>query len=222
MNLSSLILIILAVAVLPAFAIFIYFQIYKRNINKALSAKDSIRRRMVPPYKVVTVLSIVAVVAVVIAGIATASNFNRIATAHDIEQAARKSQAIDKEWNVEVAMVDNFATVLSYNDDMSDHSFAIYRNRNGVHTNYVFWQGGNSTSIERSVRVFKYDDALALLSMNELHIAKIECHNGETYALNPDSPFVLIIPSSGFDVYDKNGNLIDLEQSWWYEVTKKD
>lgn len=221
MDLSILILMVLAIAVLLAAAVLVYLQIYKRNINKALNAKAGIHRHMVPPHNMAA-LSVVLVAAVVVLGIIVAPNFNRITNAHEIEQAAREFQAIGNEWNVEMGMADNFAAVLFYNEDRSDHSFAIYRNTNEVRANYVFWYGGNSTSIQRSVRVFKYDGALALISMNELHIAKIECHDGETYVLDPNSPFVFVIPGGGFDVYDKNGNLIDLEQDWWYELTEKD
>ena len=57
------------------------------------------------------------------------------------------------------------------------------------------------------------------ISMNRLGIAKIACHDGNTYQLDPESPFVLIIPSGGADIYDKNG---DLEQNWWYEITTND
>ncbi len=56
--------------------------------------------------------------------------------------------------------------------------------------------------------------------MNAPHIAAIECHDGERYEIDSNSPFVLIIPSGGFDVYDINGDLINLTQEGWYELTE--
>lgn len=78
----------------------------------------------------------------------------------------------------------------------------------------AFRYGGHTTSVERSVSIYKFDGTLVLISMNSLHIEKIECHDGDTYETDPNRPFALILPSGGFDVYDNEGNLIDLEQDW--------
>lgn len=47
--------------------------------------------------------------------------------------------------------------------------------------------------------------------MNALHIAKIACHDGDTCEIAPNRPFVRVMPSNDFDVYDDEGILIDLE-----------
>lgn len=214
-------LIFSAFAVIAFFVVIMaaYLKIYKRNINKALTENSKRHIRMIPPYKVLNVLiALLAVVALAFA-MTIIPSLNRISTADEIERETRRFQAINDEWNMEISLNDNLAVVLSYDDDMSEHAFSVYKNTGNVVPNYKFSYGGESTSIERSVRVFKYDNTLALLSMNMLHIAKIECHDGITCEIDPNSPFALIIPSGGFDVYDSTGNIIDLAQDWWYEIT---
>ncbi|MGM9661516.1 MAG: hypothetical protein ACI3WR_00290 [Oscillospiraceae bacterium] len=205
--------------VLAAIAILVliaagYLRLYTRAINRALVTKGRKPPRMIPPYKVVAALA----AALVIAAALCLSGMNRITTARDMEESLRKSQTIREDWNIEIAMSDSFAAALAYDDGLTDHSFAVYRNTGRLFENYQFRYGGHTVSVEQSVSVYKYDGMLALLSMNALHIARIQCHDGETYEIDPDSPFVLILPDGGFDAYDSAGKLIDLEQDRWYEV----
>lgn len=217
----ALILFVLAIiAVIIPVIIVIYFQIYKRNINRALAENGSKHIRMAPPFKVVSVLVIVFAVCVTSICITLIPYFDGITTARDIEEVTRQHNAVEADWNIEVAMNDSLAAVLAYDMDLSDHTFAIYKNESELFPNYVFRYGGNTTSIERAVRVFRYGGTLALVSMNALHIAKIECHDGDTFEIDPDLPFVLILPNGGYDVYDSDGNLINLAEASYYEITE--
>lgn len=219
MSMISLLFYIFAAICLLFLAVFGYLQLYKRNINKALDPAKHKPKHMTPPYKVAIIAAILLIISVAALGLFFLSD--SITDARAVEQDAR-NQAEKKGMNVAVAVSDHTAAVLYYSDDRNDHSFAFYENKGRMIANYVFSHGGSSTSIERSVHVFRCQGELALFSLNELHIAKIVCHDGEIHLIDPEHPFVLIIPSGGADIYDKEGNLVDLGANSWYEITEKD
>lgn len=217
----SYILLLLFAAVCVFFLVCIgYLLIYKKHINKVLIEPDKKHIKLVPPYKVLLVLIIVFAIVVTSFAVTLIPNTEHLSTVNDIEEDVRSFQKISDDWNIEIAMNERIAAVIAYDNQESEHTFSIYENKGSTKTNYVFRYGGKSTSIERGIRVFKFEGTTALISMNILHIAAIECHDGERYEVDPNTPFVLVIPSGGFDVYDENGNLIDITQAGWYELTE--
>lgn len=217
----SYILSLLFAAVCVFFLVCIgYLLIYKKHINKVLIEPDKKHIKLVPPYKVLLVLIIVFAIVVTSFAVTLIPNTEHLSTVNDIEEDVRSFQKISDDWNIEIAMNERIAAVIAYDNQESEHTFSIYENKGSTKTNYVFRYGGKSTSIERGIRVFKFEGTTALISMNILHIAAIECHDGERYEVDPNTPFVLVIPSGGFDVYDENGNLIDITQAGWYELTE--
>ena len=197
-----------------------YLFVYKKHINKVLIEPDKKHIKLVPPYKVLLVLIIVFAIVVTSFAVTLIPNTEHLSTVNDIEEDVRSFQKISDDWNIEIAMNDRIAAVIAYDNQESEHTFSIYENKGNTKTNYVFIYGGKSTSIERGIRVFRFEGTTTLISMNILHIAAIECHDGERYEVDPNTPFVLVIPSGGFDVYDENGNLIDITQVGWYELTE--
>lgn len=217
----SYILSLLFAAVCVFFLVCIgYLLIYKKHINKVLIEPDKKHIKLVPPYKVLLVLIIVFAIVVTSFAVTLIPNTEHLSTVNDIEEDVRSFQKISDDWNIEIAMNERIAAVIAYDNQESEHTFSIYENKGSTKTNYVFRYGGKSTSIERGIRVFRFEGTAALISMNILHIAAIECHDGERYEVDPNTPFVLVIPSGGFDVYDENGNLIDITQAGWYELTE--
>ncbi len=217
----SYILLLLFAAVCVFFLVCIgYLLIYKKHINKVLIEPDKKHIKLVPPYKVLLVLIIVFAIVVTSFAVTLIPNTEHLSTVNDIEEDVRSFQKISDDWNIEIAMNERIAAVIAYDNQESEHTFSIYENKGSTKTNYVFRYGGKSTSIERGIRVFRFEGTTALISMNILHIAAIECHDGERYEVDPNTPFVLVIPSGGFDVYDENGNLIDITQVGWYELTE--
>lgn len=217
----SYILLLLFAAVCVFFLVCIgYLLIYKKHINKVLIEPDKKHIKLVPPYKVLLVLIIVFAIVVTSFAVTLISNTEHLSTVNDIEEDVRSFQKISDDWNIEIAMNERIAAVIAYDNQESEHTFSIYENKGSTKTNYVFRYGGKSTSIERGIRVFKFEGTTALISMNILHIAAVECHDGERYEIDPNNPFVLVIPSGGFDVYDENGKLIDITQADWYELTE--
>lgn len=217
----SYILLLLFAAVCVFFLVCIgYLLIYKKHINKVLIEPDKKHIKLVPPYKVLLVLIIVFAIVGTSFAVTIIPNTEHLSTVNDIEEDVRSFQKISDDWNIEIAMNERIAAVIAYDNQESEHTFSIYENKGSTKTNYVFRYGGKSTSIERGIRVFRFEGTTALISMNILHIAAIECHDGERYEVDPNTPFVLVIPSGGFDVYDENGNLIDITQAGWYELTE--
>ena len=217
----SYILSLLFAAVCVFFLVCIgYLLIYKKHINKVLIEPDKKHIKLVPPYKVLLVLIIVFAIVVTSFAVTLIPNTEHLSTVNDIEEDVRSFQKISDDWNIEIAMNERIAAVIAYDNQESEHTFSIYENKGSTKTNYVFRYGGKSTSIERGIRVFKFEGTTALISMNILHIAAVECHDGERYEIDPNNPFVLVIPSGGFDVYDENGKLIDITQADWYELTE--
>ena len=217
----SYILLLLFAAVCVFFLVCIgYLLIYKKHINKVLIEPDKKHIKLVPPYKVLLVLIIVFAIVVTSFAVTLIPNTEHLSTVNDIEEDVRSFQKISDDWNIEIAMNERIAAVIAYDNQESEHTFSIYENKGSTKTNYVFRYGGKSTSIERGIRVFRFEGTTALISMNALRIAAIECHDGNRYEVDPNTPFVLVIPSGGFDVYDENGKLIDTTQVDWYEQTE--
>lgn len=212
----ALIIIIISTPIILA----VYFKVYKRNINRALTTSGEKHLHMIPPYKVVSVLFVVFTICVVSLVITIFPYFNRTTTAQEIEEQLRQNNTVQSDWDIEIAMDSNIAAALAYDPNLTDYSFAIYRNAHNRFPDYEFRYGGSTASVEHGVRIFEYARSLALVSMNELHIAKIECHDGAVFEIDPTRPFVIILPSGGFDVYDNSGNLINIKEHSHYELTK--
>lgn len=216
MSSIHLLLSIVGILLLLALLLFAYMQLYRRSINKVLTGRKH-RRPMVPPHQLLLIL-----IAIFLASLLALFLMGTpIYSARDVEDYAR-NHAEEEGLSVRVAVTDELAAVLYYTEDGSDHSFGIYENKGQWRANYVFSHGGSSTSIQRSVHMFRYEDGLIIFSMNELGIAKIVCHDGERYDFSPDDPFVLILPSGSMDFYDAQGNAIDVGQDGWYQITAKD
>ena len=220
MDISYILLILFAAVCVFSFVCIGYLFIYKKHINKVLVEPDKKHIKLVPPYKVLLILIIVFAIVGTSFAVTIIPNTEHLSTVNDIEEDVRSFQKISDDWNIEIAMNERIAAVIAYDNQESEHTFSIYENKGSTKTNYVFRYGGKSTSIERGIRVFKFEGTTALISMNILHIAAIECHDGERYEIDPNKPFVLVIPSGGFDVYDENGKLIDITQADWYELTE--
>lgn len=216
----SCMLFMLLVGAFVLLACAIYFFVYKRHINKVLVEPQKKHKKMIPPHIVLLALTI-AFAVICISFIATIqTRLNRISTVSDIKKDALSFQGISNDWDIDITMNDSIAAVIAYNEQKDEHAFSIYENEGKGKTNYVFRYGGKSTSIERSVRIFKFESTTVFISMNALHIAAIDCHDGERYEIDPNMPFALVVPSGSFDIIDSNGNSIDLSQDLWYELTE--
>ncbi len=216
MELSFVIMILLSGAAVLMGLGAIYFLVYRHYINQVLHNPAQKHRKMVPPYKMLPVLLVVGIGSLVVMGLTNQSGFS---TAAAIEADVRRSADVGVDWNVEIAMEERLAAVIAYDQNKQEHRFAVYEERGKLGTRYVFRYGGSAVSIERSVRVFRFEGSMALVSMNALGVCVIETASGERYEIDPNSPFVVVAADGDFHAYDENGNMIVLTQDPWYEQT---
>lgn len=222
MSLISLLWMISAVILTAIVIVYGYLKLYQVKVDQAMEDGKPMKNPMTPPYKVANAAKTILVIAVLMPVVPYFAA-NRPTSAKALEQSVQQ-RAADDNRNVVLVQTESTAAALYYTEDQSDHSFALYENRGRFMDDYCFIHGGSSTSIEESVRAFRMEDTgeLVLFSMNRLHIARIDCYDGSTYHLDPDSPFVLVLPGSGADLYDVEENLVDLEKNQWFEITVKD
>lgn len=215
MELKAVILTLLAAMLALLAACAGYYYAYKRHINRALSQPGKKLLRLAPPRVVLIALAGVFALSCLTLAVSALRDAGRLSNLGDIEADIGLPQG----WEMESAMDERAAAVLCFDAGDGGHSFYVYENVGGKAADYVFRYGGSSTSIERGLRAFSFGGSTVLISMNALHIAAIESHGGGRYELDPNGPFVLLIPGGGFDAYDSTGEPIDLEQEQWYETT---
>lgn len=221
MDISYVLLLLFSLAVVMLLLLFLgYILIYKRHINRVLSEPEKQHRKMLPPHQVLLGLFFVLAVGGTAVAVALIPNGERIASAGDIERVMRNGQRLDDDWTFEIAMDERIAAALAYDSRKEEHTFSVYFNENSAKPDYQFRVGGKFTSLERSVRGFEFEGRFVFLSMNALQIAVIQCHDGSRYMVDPDMPFALIIPSGGVDVYDADGNELDITQDWWFQLSE--
>ena len=203
-------------AALLAAVILVYLQIYKRNINRVVQSGGGQPVKMPAPYKVAVgfVIGFLVVALVIVLAL---KESGRITTPEELIRDAQGEQTLAEDWDVTVSMDGCLAAVLLYNEDKTDHTFKVYRDKGGSRTDYVFVHGGSSSSVEQSAWAYKYGGMRAIISMNTMGIAGISCHDGAEYTIDPNAPFALVIPDGNFDALDTDGEQIDLDGEWWFE-----
>lgn len=97
MGLPSYILMFFILAVLLTVVVAVYFLIYRRNINKALSAKDTQLKQMAPPHKVAIVLSVVFLMINVFVAV--------VFLKHPADPVIDSGQALSDKWAAECRTV---------------------------------------------------------------------------------------------------------------------
>jgi hypothetical protein len=141
-------------------------------------------------------------------------------TANSLERDARKSQKIDENWQVSKSVTDNLGALLFYDKGLKKFTYSIYVNRKGLSFGYFFRSGGSTIDILEGIRAFDYGNSIALISINKVEVARIECisknsqKQGEVYSVEPGKPFAIAIPITHSDmvikIYDQNGNEIPI------------
>ena len=235
----KVILTVLLVAFLALMGIvLIYFHFYKQHINNALRNPQAKHKKMLPPHVLIpitAVLLIIVSITAVVLDLEFDLSQSRLTSKEEILANARIGY---EDMQYEFSMSGNVAAVLCYPEDLSEAEFRIYINKNSNHPDYVFRSGGDLTSIERAAYLLEYNGTYVLISLNSLRIAEIRCENGTTYSVDPDSPFVLVIPDggsllsntegngtyyygyTGIAVFDDQEKEMELTQIKWFEMAK--
>lgn len=140
--------------------------------------------------------------------------------AGSLEKDAREEQNIANDWEMAQAINDKLCAMLFYDVETRDCTYSIYMKKEGTSYGYFFSQGGQDAYISESVRGMIFDDVgIALLSMNEDKVSKIEVTDGaekETIEIDPTKPFVVVIPinSGEITMYDSLGNIVSLYDTY--------
>lgn len=238
MEVTFILMVVLVTLLLLVGAVLIYLYFYKRHINNMLQKPQAKRKKMLPPHVLISIL-LVFLIVVVIVTVALDMELDlsqsRLTTKEEILANARIGY---EDMQSEISMSGDVAAVLNFKDDLSDCDFKVYINKNSNHPDYVFRRGADLTSVERAAYLLEYNGTYVLISLNAPRIAEIRCENGTTYSVDPNAPFVLVIPDGGsllsktgdigtgyYDytgivVYDNQGNEIDLTQIQWFEMSK--
>lgn len=239
MDLTFIIAVGFAAVLFLTDVVLLYLHFYKRHINKILQKDQAKQKKMMPPHRLLPwalALLVVIMVAAVVLDMEFDLSQSRLTTKEEILENARIGY---EDTQSQIAMSADVAAVLSYSEDLSESEFRVYINKNSNRPNYIFRCGGDLTAIQRAAYLMEYKGTFILFSCNTCRISEIRCENGTTYRVDPDLPFVLVIPDggsllsygagesayhgyTGISVLDEKGNTIDLTQLQWFEMRKID
>lgn len=142
--------------------------------------------------------------------------------AHNLEADARKAQKIDPDWQAVQSVTDNIAALLFYNEELSNFTYSIYLNRQDFSFGYFFRSSGQTFDIAEGIKGFSYENALALVSLNQVNVVKVERRfedpslPPESYEVEPGEPFAVTFsfdpsgPSGFIHIYDRYGNTVPI------------
>ena len=168
------------------------------------------------------VLSIAAILVAVVLALVVflAANHEIGLPKPKLEQDMRQSQNIEETWSTAGVAGDHMAAYIAYPDTKDDHVFSIYVNRPGLSWGYFFRGGGTLSEIDQNIVELQLEDCKehAYLSMNHAGVVRVELDNGnrvQTVDLEPDEPFVMVLPNHAGTVtfYDANGTVVEPSQS---------
>ncbi|MCM1062924.1 MAG: hypothetical protein NC420_00400 [Eubacterium sp.] len=140
--------------------------------------------------------------------------------AGSLEKDAREEQNIASDWEMAQAVNDDLCAMLFYDEETRDHIYSIYMKKEGTAYGYFFSHGGKDAYIGEGVRGMIFDDrGIALLSMNEDKVCKIEVDNGVTekiIEIDPVKPFVVVVPvnSGEITMYNSLGDVVSLYDTY--------
>lgn len=228
-------------------ALLVYLLLYKVHINKILTEEAPKGKKWCSPASLLAWLPLallVFAIAVSLLDLNFDISGSRLTTREEIlaqyANAAEQKRGSEgwETYDQIMTMTEEFALVLSYPDDHSDSQFDIYRNSEDGLTNYASRMRLSLTAVERGVMMVECDGAMLFGSLNGVRVAKIVADDGTVYELDPNEPFVLVIPGgcsrllekseddtvyvygySGFTAYDEFGNEMDLLSLEWYELS---
>ena len=132
-------------------------------------------------------------------------------SANNLVDDARKSQKIERTWDMNGSSHDGIAAFIFFNNTHDDHTFSIYLTRGGLSFGYFFREGGSSSIIMSGIQMFSYgENGSAIISMNKDRVAKIIYGDDEDITevlVDSEKPFVAVVPANcgSISLYGENG-----------------
>lgn len=162
------------------------------------------------------ILRVISIVVVCIVGLVLCLRVNDCfgTTKGHIQEQARESQHIPTDWCVSEQTSNCLSAMIFYNKDLTEHTFSLYINRDGLSFGYFFCQGGIDASIQSGVQKFTIEgsEETAYISMNPQRASLMQIFNGidiTTEEIDPNKPFAVIVEAdASVEFYDVNGNLL--------------
>jgi hypothetical protein len=124
-------------------------------------------------------------------------------------------------------VTNNLGVLLFYDKYLNNFTYSIYFNRKGFSFGYFFRSGGRTSVISNGISAFDYGNSMALISMNKVNAARIECVSESNptqvivCTIEPGKPFAIAIPVTDGNVtikiYDQNGNEIPITEISSYD-----
>lgn len=116
-----------------------------------------------------------------------------------VEHRARTEQRVPEHWTCLSQKSDNAQALLFYDPETRQHIFSVYEKQS---LGFTFARGGSSDMLLRGIlRVpIHIDGACAYLSMNAPGAARVTMSGMEDQTLDPQQPFVVILPPPVKDV----------------------
>lgn len=132
----------------------------------------------------------------------------------NLESDSRKYQNIKEDWATSKYINDDFGVLLFYSDDLTNHTFSLYRNRPGLSFGYFFRLGGALPELPDDIlKIDSNGQGNIYASLNKMQVSKIEITNGvhtKEISIENNKPFTIVIPEEDgvAQFYDIDGNLI--------------
>lgn len=171
--------------------------------------------------KVEKICGFLGVLVIILLAFVIVWNANIIGVAAgSLEKDAREEQNIAGDWQMAQAVNEEMCAMLFYDEETMDYTYSIYMKKEGTSYGYFFSQGGSDAYIGEGVRGMVFEDkGIALLSMNEDKVCRIEVDNGvteNTIDIDPIKPFVVVIPvnSGEITMYNSLGNVVSLYDTY--------
>ena len=167
------------------------------------------------------ICSLLGILVIILLAFVIIWNANIIGVAAgSLEKDAREEQNIANDWEMAQAVNEVLCAMLFYDEETREYTYSIYMKKEGTAYGYFYSQGGKDPYIGESVRGMIYDDkGIALLSMNEDKVSRIEVDNSDTDTvidIDPTKPFVVVVPvnSGEITMYNSLGDVVSLYDTY--------
>lgn len=92
-----------------------------------------------------------------------------------LESDARKYQSIKEDWTTSKYINEDFGVLLFYSEDLTSHTFSLYRNRPGLSFGYFFRLGGPLPELPDDIlKINSNGQGIIYASLNKMQVSKIE------------------------------------------------
>lgn len=132
-----------------------------------------------------------------------------------LEQDARKSQNINRDWQMVQSANEDMCVMLFYDEAKSDCRYSVYLTRGGASYGYFLSDEGVDGFLLDGSRSMIYEDkGVAMLSMNRDKVCRIEVESSAvgTIYVDPSKPFALVLPVGCGEItlYDEQNQAVVL------------